>query len=250
MYENELIDYLTKYNGFRKDYKNLFPNKEETIRLLLKITLPNDLEPSFFEMEQGFIRNMNSRIQVTDPKSLKYIDGVALFLGNTLFIKADILMDPLFSSLYQPESLMKREFSDDLLFHGGIEIRKDLLEELSKQGHEMSEGEIHLTKGYALPFKEIIHCSFPNELETNEDVESFSEAYLNVLKTFEKQKGKTLVVPLLNNKKEENIFFIKTAKSYLKTMGSKKKIISLQMMKIHITNRCFCFNLICQYSFL
>ena len=218
MYENELIDYLTKYNGFRKDYKNLFPNKEETIRLLLKITLPNDLEPSFFEMEQDFIRNMNSRIQVTDPKSLKYIDGVALFLGNTLFIKADILMDPLFSSLYQPESLMKREFSDDLLFHGGIEIRKDLLEELSKQGREMSEG-------YALPFKEIIHCSFPNELATSEDVESFSEAYLNVLKTFEKQKGKTLVVPLLNNKKEENIFFIKTAKSYLKTMGSKKKII-------------------------
>ena len=126
MYENELIDYLTKYNGFRKDYKNLFPNKEETIRLLLKITLPNDLEPSFFEMEQDFIRNMNSRIQVTDSKSLKYIDGVALFLGNPLFIKADILMDPLFSSLYQPESLMKREFSDDLLFHGGIEIDQNV----------------------------------------------------------------------------------------------------------------------------
>ena len=56
MYENELIDYLTKYNGFRKDYKNLFPNKEETIRLLLKITLPNDLEPSFLWNRNMYIQ--------------------------------------------------------------------------------------------------------------------------------------------------------------------------------------------------
>ena len=225
MHENELIEYLAKYNGFAKDYKNLFPNKEETIRLLLKITLPNDLDSSFFEMEQDFIRHMNSRIQIADSKSLICIDGVALFLGNPLFIKADALMDPLFSSFYEPKSFMSRELSDDIIFHGGIEIRKELLEELSQQGHEMSEGEIHITKGYALPFKEIIHCSFPNELKTNEDVETFSETYLNALRTFLKQTGKTLVIPLLAAKKDENVFFIKTAKSFLKTMGSKKNVI-------------------------
>lgn len=225
MHEDELIDYLAKYNGFEKDYKNLFPNKEETIRLLLKVTLPNDLEPSFFEMEQEFIQGMNSRIQLTNPKSLKYIDGVALFLGSPLFIKADYLMDPLFSSFYHPEALMKKEFSDEIIFHGGIEIRKELLEGLSKQGHQMENGEIHMTKGYALPYKGIIHCSFPEELETNEDVEIFSETYLNVLKTFQKQKGKYLVVPLLDEKKEENVFFIKTAKSFLKMLGNKEKVI-------------------------
>lgn len=225
MHEDELIDYLAKYNGFEKDYKNLFPNKEETIRLLLKVTLPNDLEPFFFVMEQEFIRNMNSRIQVTNAKSLKYIDGVALFLGNPLFIKADYLMDPLFSSFYHPEALMKKEFADEIIFHGGIEIRKELLEDLSKQGHEMENGETHLTKGYALPYKGVIHVSLPEELETNDDVETFSEAYLNVLKTFQKQKGKYLVIPLLDDKREEDIFFIKTAKSFLKTMGSNEKVV-------------------------
>lgn len=223
MYEEEIIDYLAKYNGFEKDYKNLFPNKEETIRLLMKVTLPNDLEDSFFLMQDEFLRGMNSRLELVNPKKLKFKNNVATLKGDPLSIEGDILLNPLFSSFYDPSKLMERSFNEDLIFRGGLEIRRDILNDIATQNHEMESGEIHISKAYNLPFSEIIHFSLPNDLTSKDDISLLSKTYLSSLKEAEKRKGKYIVIPLTENKPNENVLFYIIAISYVKTTYSKKK---------------------------
>lgn len=225
MFEEEIIDYLAKYNGFSKDYKNLFPNKEETIRLLMRITLPNDLEDSFFPMQDEFIKKMNSRLEYLNPKKLKFNESIALYKGDPLTIDGEILLNPLFSPFYDPSKLMEKSLNEDIIFHGGLEIRGDLLKEIASQNHELEKGEIHITKGYNLPYKEIFHVSLPEELSSEEDISLLSKTFFSFLKEAFQRKGKYIIIPLMDNKKNENVFFLKSAKSYLKATYSKKKII-------------------------
>ncbi len=225
MYEEEIIDYLAKYNGFEKDYKNLFPNKEETIRLLMKVTLPNDLDDSFFLMQDEFLKGMNSRLELVNPKKLKFKNKVAAFKGDPLSIEGDILLNPLFSSFYDPSKLMERSFNEDIIFRGGLEIRRDILKDIATQNHEMENGEIHIGKAYNLPFNEIIHFSLPNDLTSKDNISLLSKTYLSSLKEAEKRKGKYIVIPLTENKPNENALFYIIAISYVKTTYSKKKFI-------------------------
>ncbi len=225
MHEEEIIDYLAKYNGFEKDYKNLFPNKEETIRLLMKVTLPNDLDDSFFVLQDEFIKKMNSRLELVKPKKLIFKDNVALYKGDPLSIDGDLLLNPLFSSFYDPSKLMEKSLNEDIIFHGGLEIRKDLLRDIANQNREPDKGEIHITKGYNLPYKTIFHVFLPEELSSKEDITLLSKTYLSFLKEAFQKKDKYIIIPLLDKKTSENVFFLKSAKSYLKATYSKKKII-------------------------
>ncbi len=224
MNENELIDYLASYNGFEKDYKNLFPNKEETIRLLMKITLPNDLDEEFFSLEKGFISEMNSRIELLESKKIKFNDGLAFIKHDPLSIKGDLLINTNLKNFYTPQKVMEKNINDDITFRGGLEIRKDIFEEIAKQNHDIEPWETHISKGYYLPYKEIYHVYLKDELETEDDIKEFSSCVINLLKKAKDNKHKTIIIPLLERDYRQNEHFIRLTKSYLRT-SSKLKVI-------------------------
>lgn len=225
MNEDSLIDYLAKYNGFEKDYKNLFPNKEETIRLLMNVTLPNDLDKDFFKLEQSFIKGMNSRIELISPKKLDFNDGIVFIKHDPLSIDGDILLNMSLYDFFAPQDVMRKNINDDIVFHGGLEIRKDLLGEIAKQNHSIEAWEKHITDGYALPYKKIIHISFKNKLETEDDIKSFSTTILDCFKEFKTLRGKTIVIPLFDRESNEIEHLLRICKSYLRTTYSSLKLI-------------------------
>ena len=225
MNENELIDYLAKYNGFSKDYKDLFPNKEETIRLLMKITLPDDLDEDFYKLENGFIAKMNSRIAYLETKKLSFKDGLTFIKHDPLSIKGDLLINPKLQDFYTPQELMKKNFNDDIIFHGGLEIRRDILKYKAKQGHDLESWESIETEGYLLPYKEIYHIYFKDELENEEDVKNFSNCIIETLKKAKENKYKTIILPLFERDLRETEHLIRLVKSYLRTSSRNLKVI-------------------------
>lgn len=225
MNEDELIDYLAKYNGFSKDYKNLFPNKEETISLLMKITLPNDLDDDFFSLEGPFISKMNSRIEYLDGGELHFNDRVVFIKHDPVSVKGDLLINTELKDFYSPMEVMKKNINDEITFHGGLEIRKDLLKEISSQNHDIEPFEIHQTKGYFLPYKEITHIYLKTPLESEDDIKRFSSSILKILTEAKEKKYKTIVFPLVERDLREVEHLIRLTKSYLRTSYSKGRVI-------------------------
>ncbi len=225
MNENELIDYLAKYNGFSKDYKDLFLNKEETIRLLMKITLPDDLDEDFYKLENDFIKKMNSRIEYLETKKLSFKDNITFIKHDPLSIKGDLLINPKLQDFYAPQELMKKNFNDDIIFHGGLEIRRDILKYKAKQGRDLEPFECIRTKGYLLPYKEIYHIHFKDELESEDDIKNFSNCILETLKKAKENKYKTIIFPLFERDLRETEHLIRIVKSYLRTSSRNLKVV-------------------------
>ncbi len=225
MNEDALIDYLAKYNGFEKDYKNLFPNKEETIHLLMNVTLPNDLDDDFFKLEQSFIKEMNSRIEYLPIRKIEFKDGISFIKHDPLSIKGDTLLNMSLEDLFAPQDVMRKNINDEIVFRGGLEIRKDLLSEIASQNHPLEPWEIHISDAYALPYKKIIHAYFKKNLESEGDVKLFSSTILECLKETKTLKGKTLIIPVIERDEKEMEHMLRICKSYLRTFFSSIKLI-------------------------
>lgn len=224
MVEDEIIDCLAHYNGFEKDYKNLFPSKEETISLLMKITLPNDLDSSFYSLEKQYFKKLNSRFVYLDPKKLKYVNSLAVTNASATKIKGDIIVNPLLTPIYNPQDLMKKEFNDELIHYGGLEIRRDLLNEIAKNGHEIQINEMFLLPTHYLPYKKILHINIKKELHSESDIRAFSTGFISLFKTLRNEKARYVVIPSPSNENSYIELMIKTLKVLLKN-DKKMKII-------------------------
>lgn len=226
MIEDELIDYLAKYNGFTKDYKNLFPLKEETINLLFKVTLPDGLDSSFYSLEKKYIKNLNSRFVYLNPKDLSYVNSLAAVKESPTKIKGDILVNPLFTPIYNPQELMKKELNDELISYGGLEIRRDLLREIAKNNHEPQINEMFLLPAYYLPYRKILHMNIKKEINSKEDINLLSAGYISLFKTLRKEKARYVVIPSPSNDHTYIEMLVKTFKIFLKDEERMKIIIA------------------------
>lgn len=225
MFEDELINYLARYNGFEKDYKNLFPSKEKTISLLFKITLPNDLDEEFYRLEKEYLKLLNSRFIYQNPKKLSFKNDIAVFKGYVSKINGDLLINPLTTPIYNPQNLMKEELNDELINYGGLEIRRDLLNEISKNSHDTEYGEFYLLNAHYLPYKNIMHIKMPSNIKTEEDIKLLSNCYMSIFKQAKSLKAKYITIPITNNDEAEIQLAIRTFRLLLSTTTSKMKLI-------------------------
>ena len=56
MYEDFLIDYLTKYNNLRNAFVEV--NKNDRIRALMNITMPYNLSDEFYQKEGVYLKSL------------------------------------------------------------------------------------------------------------------------------------------------------------------------------------------------
>ena len=219
MFEDEIIDYLAKYNGFSKDYKNLFPSKEETISLLMKVTLPNELEDSFYHMENKYLKSLNKRFEYLDAKKVKYVNNMAVYKGNVSKIKGDILVNPLATPIYNPQNLMIKELNDELINYGGLEIRRDLLNENAKRGKSFQDGDYLLTDAYNLAYKKILSFKLPTDGHSMEEINSLSQNIISLWNSLKKERPHYVVIACEELESSVVTLLIKTFVILLKTIS-------------------------------
>lgn len=187
------IDYLKEYNGIH----NFFDaNDKDTFRALMNITMPINLSDEFYNYQDQILQEQLKDKVITDVNDLIPItDKIYLWKGDITTIKADAIVNACNSKLLGCFQPLHRCIDNAIHSFAGLQVRRDLIEIMQKQGHDEENGKAKITKGYNLPSKYIIHTVGPivSKILTKENEEDLKNCYLSSLKLADGYQLKSIV---------------------------------------------------------
>ncbi len=231
MNEDYLIDFLSQYNGFEKDYKML--PKEEIIRALMNITMPNDLSEEFYEKQDEYLQDLLSRFALEDARKLEYDHQICLWKGDITKIKADAIVNACNEQMLGCFIPMHKCIDNAIHSFAGLQARRDMMRIMAEQGHPEPNGQVKVTKGYNLPAKYIFHTVGPvtNGAPTKENVDDLSHCYLSCLKQADEMGLKNIVFCSIATGvyafpiESASLLALQTTMLYLKTTKSRLRVV-------------------------
>lgn len=182
------IDYLEKYNGL-SHFKEA--DKEQYFRTLMNITMPRNLPDTFYKVQDECLQKILARKTVTDVAS--FPRGVSLYRGDITLINADAIVNACNSEMLG--CFIPGHFCIDNAIHSfaGLQLRRDMMEIMEKQGHDEVNGEVKVTKAYNLPTKYVFHTIGPIYKGTKQDEIDLRNCYLSCLSKADEMKLKSIV---------------------------------------------------------
>ena len=220
------IDYLRAINHINEKLDYSFIN----LRALLNITMPNNLSDKFYSKQDKVLQELLSQKQVVDVSSFK--EGISLYKGDITLLKADAITNACNNKMLG--CFVPGHHCIDNAIHSfaGLQVRRDMMEIMAKQGHDEPNGQVKVTKGYNLPTKYIFHTVGPIYSGIHRDEVDLASCYYSCLKKADEMKLETLVFCSLSTGifgfpiEKASKIAIKTTKSYLKDENKNiKKVI-------------------------
>lgn len=220
------ITYLKNYNHINDDLSVNW----STFRALLNITMPIDLSDEFYLKQDRVIKEELSKKQIIDASSFPL--GISLHKGDITLIKCDAIVNACNSKMLGCFVALHNCIDNAIHTFGGLEVRRDMMEIMNKQGHDEPNGDVKVTLAYNLPSKYIFHTVGPiysNIIQDNLDLIS---SYYSCLKKADEMGLESITFCSLSTGifgfpiEKASKLAIKTVKTYLKE-GNKniKKII-------------------------
>lgn len=228
-YLKEGIEILKNVNHI----KEYLPYDFKTFRGLMNITLPNNLDENYFEIEAKILENEYKNKKIIDVNTLEFVDNIALFKGDITDLKADAIVNAGNEQLLGCFVPLHNCIDNCIHSYAGLRVRKDLMEIMKIQNEEEKPGRCKVTKGYNLPSKYIFHTVGPKAFNgiNKEKEEELKNSYLSCLKEADLLKLNTIVFPSISTgiyafpiKKASKIAF-NAVKNYLKENNSKLKVV-------------------------
>lgn len=227
------IDYLKEYNNINE--KINLPD-DKALRGLMNITMPIDLSNEFYDRQDKAIQEIIKNKQIIDVNKLTEIeDRIILFKGDITSLKADAIVNACNEKLLGCFVPLHNCIYNAIHSFAGLEIRRDLLIIMNKQGHDEPNGQVKITKGHNLPSSYIFHTVGPKVysyiLKKNE--EDLKSCYLSCLKKADKLNLMTLVFCSISTGiygfsiEKACRIAIKCVKEYLKNSNIKKVIFDV-----------------------
>lgn len=226
---NELkwcIDYLKEYNHISRE----LPIDWSTFRALLNITMPINLSKEFYEKQDLILKEELIKKQVVDLTS--FPEGISLYKGDITLIKADAIVNACNSEMLG--CFVPGHYCIDNAIHtyAGLLLRKEMMDIMSKQGHEESNGQVKVTTGYNLPSKYIFHTVGPIYSGIHRDETDLASCYYSCLRKADEMKLESIVFCSLSTGvfgfpiEKASKIAIKCVKSYMKEDNKNiKKVI-------------------------
>ena len=182
------INYLKEYNHLKElpildDYA--------TFRALLNITMPNNLSDEFYDKQDKALQNILSHKQIVDIASFK--EGISLYKGDITLIKADAIVNACNSQMLG--CFIPGHHCIDNAIHSfaGLQVRRDMMEIMNKQGYEEPNGQVKVSKAYNLPSKFIFHTVGPIYSGTHRDEIDLMNCYYSCLRKADEMKLESIV---------------------------------------------------------
>ena len=182
------INYLKEYNHLKElpildDYA--------TFRALLNITMPNNLSDEFYDKQDKALQNILSHKQIVDITSFK--EGISLYKGDITLIKADAIVNACNSQMLG--CFIPGHHCIDNAIHSfaGLQVRRDMMEIMNKQGYEEPNGQVKVSKAYNLPSKFIFHTVGPIYSGTHRDEIDLMNCYYSCLRKADEMKLESIV---------------------------------------------------------
>ncbi len=233
------IEYLKKYNNI-----NNFIDLEETknLRGLMNITMPYDLSNEYYLMQDEILQEYYSKKEIVNVNSLPRIqEKVCLYLGDITLLKADAIVNACNEKMLGCFQPLHSCIDNAIHSYAGLQVRRDLMNIMDKQGHDEKNGKCKVTDGYNLPSKYIFHTVGPkvSYKPTKANEEDLKNCYLSCLKKAEEMKLKNIVFCSLSTGvygypiELASIVAVRTVKEYL----DKNKNTSINRVIFNVFSR-------------
>ena len=231
MYEDFLIDYLTKYNNLRNAFVEV--NKNDRVRALMNITMPYNLSDEFYQKEGVYLKSLLAKKSIINVEDLEFKNNISFILGDITLIESDAIVNACNSRLLGCLSPLHYCVDNAIHSFAGLEVRRDLLPIMEKQNGYEKNGKVKVTKGYNLPSKFIFHTVGPRVagIVSEDDKIDLENSYLSCLKkacemnlesiTFPSISTGVFAYPIL----EASKLAVETVKKYLAETNSKLKVV-------------------------
>lgn len=151
------IRYLTEKSGKKFDLP-----PEKALRALMNVTMPVDLSDEFYARQDNVLRGFSERKTIVDVDELpEVMPGVSLFRGDITRLKADAIVNAANGRMLGCLAPLHACIDNAIHSFAGLQVRRDMMEIMKKQGHDEPAGRVKVTKGYNLPAKYIFHTVGP-----------------------------------------------------------------------------------------
>lgn len=233
---NELIwciDYLKRYNHIEDNLHYEW----SIFRALLNITMPINLSNEFYEKQDKVLKEELSKREIIDSSS--FPDGISFYKGDITLIKADAIVNACNSKMLGCFVPGHHCIDNAIHTYAGMEVRRDMLEIMNKQGHDEPNGKVKVTKAYNLPSKFIFHTVGPVYSNCEKDEIDLSSCYFSCLKKTDEMKLESIVFCSLST----GIFgfpsekacktAIKSVKTYMKEENKNIKKVIFDVFSEH-----------------
>lgn len=158
------IDYLLKYN---KIDKFISVYTFDTLRALMNITMPYDLENEFYIRQDEVILSELNKYKLQDSKNFQYKNNIFIYQGDITKLIVDAIVNAcnerLLGCFYPLDSCVNNIIHS----YAGLEVRRDLLKKIG-ENYEEENGKIIVTNAYNLKAKYIFHTVGPQVIKLSE----------------------------------------------------------------------------------
>lgn len=182
---NQGIKYLMDYNNINKKIGTDF----NSFRALMNITMPVDLSEDFYKIQDEIIKEEYKKRKIIDINELKPLkNNIYLYLGDITLIRACAIVNACNSKLLGCFHPLHKCIDNAIHSYAGLEVRRDLMYEMAKQGYDEPNGMCKITKGYNLPSKYIFHTVGPivnNEPSKQNEIDLYNCYYQCLKKAME-----------------------------------------------------------------
>ena len=171
------INYLKEYNHIN----SLFDvNDFNTLRGLMNITMPYDLSDEYYQKQNSILKELLSKKEIIDVSSFK--DEISLYKGDITLIKADAIVNACNNKMLG--CFVPGHHCIDNAIHSfaGLQVRRDMMDIMNKQGHNEANGDCKVTNAYNLPSKYIFHTVGPIYSGIKQDEIDLANCYLSCLR--------------------------------------------------------------------
>lgn len=192
------IDYLRKINNINQK-TNLSKDKE--LRALMNITMPLNLTNEFYLKQDLAIKELYKEKVVIDVDDISPIkNNIYLYKGDITLIKADAIVNACNEKLLGCFHPLHNCIDNAIHSFAGLEVRRDLIMIMEKQGKDEGNGKCKVTKAYNLPSKYIFHTVGPKVYEnvTKENKIDLENCYLSCLNKANEMNIKSIVFPCIS----------------------------------------------------
>ena len=177
----DCINILKKANN---GYSFYDLNEFDTFRSLMNVTMPYDLPDEYYIKQDIVLQEIKKNRTIIDVNDLPILrDKVCLVIADITTLKVDAVVNACNNELLGCFNPLHKCVDNAIHSYAGLEVRRDLMYIMAKQGYLEPNGRVKVTKGYNLDAKYIFHTVGPiiNGEPTEEDEEDLASCYISCL---------------------------------------------------------------------
>lgn len=193
MNQDERREYLIHYllNEQKRLPRQNIPSskteQEHLLRALMNTRLPYPISDEFLKIQDDYLKERNKERGITDLDDLKPVNSHPEFYiwqGDITTLKCDAIVNACNSQMLGCFTPLHGCIDNFIHTYAGIELRLEMNDIMTRQGHNEPTGQAKITSGYNLPTKYILHTVGPiiNFEVTQEKKDLLASCYKECLK--------------------------------------------------------------------